>query len=488
MEMIRLIKIIKATIKKHSMLDPGDKVLAGVSGGADSIALLHILLKLASEFDLSLGIAHFNHGLRPAESERDAEFVKSVAENLNLPFYNQKVDVKNFSIHHKLSIEEAGRVLRYKFLNETAQKHGFDKIALGHQKEDMAETILINILRGSGSRGISGIPPKRDMIIRPLININRTGVEFFLQSENIAHITDSSNIDPQFLRNRIRHCLIPLMASEYNAEIVENLNRTAEILRDEQTWLDSMVEPLLKRTKLPGDNTNFNLSIPELKKMPIAAARRIIRQAVREIKGNLYGIGFKHIDAILDLIYSKNKNSQFDLPGPVGIKRENDKLVIIRRKNNTRFKKDGSNQHEFQQPLFEYQINGPQTIFIKEIHKLFQLSELSSNEVICLKKSNHYAIDPQEGYIDMASLCYPLILRSFRAGDRFQPLGLKGFQKLKKFFINNKVPFSQKKNIPILECSGKIVWVAGYRIDDSVRVKSSTQRILKARLFSRSLF
>jgi tRNA(Ile)-lysidine synthase len=487
MQMTQLIKMIKATIKNHSMLEPGDTVLAGVSGGADSIALLHILLKLTPEFDLRLGIAHFNHGLRAMESERDAEFVKSVAENLNLPFYNKKVYVKKFSIHHKLSIEEAGRILRYKFLTETARKYGFDKIALGHQKEDMAETILINMLRGSGPQGISGIPPKRDMIIRPLININRTDIEFFLRSENIAHITDSSNMDPQFLRNRIRHGLIPLLASEYNAEIVENLNRTAEILRDEQIWLDSMIKPLLEKTKLPGDNTNFNLSIPELIKIPIAAARRIIRQAVYEIKGNLHGVGFKHMDAILELITSNNKNNQFDFPGPVRIKRENDKLLIIRQKNNTRFNKD-ANHHEFQQPLFEYQINGPQTIFIKETDQVVQLTELSSNQVLWLKKSNFYATDPQEGYIDMASLCYPLIIRSFRAGDRFQPLGLKRFQKLKKFFINNKVPFSQKKNIPILECSGKIIWVAGYRIDDSVKIKSSTQRILKARLFSRSLF
>jgi tRNA(Ile)-lysidine synthase len=488
MKMIRLIKMIKATIKKHSMLKRGNTVLIGVSGGADSIALLHILLKLSPEFDLRLGIAHLNHGLRVAESERDADFVKSVAENLNLPFYHQKIDVKNFSNHHKLSIEEAGRTLRYKFFNITAQKHGFDKIALGHQKEDMAETILINILRGSGPQGISGIPPKRDQVIRPLININRTDIEIFLQSENIAHIKDSSNMDPQFLRNRIRHFLIPLLVSEYNAEIVENLNRTAEILRDEQIWLDSMIEPLLVKTKLSEDNTNFNLSIPELKKMPIAAARRIIRQGVREIKGNLHGVGFKHMDAVLDLITSDNKNNQFDFPGPVRINRENDKLVIFRRQNNIRFKKDGLKRHQFQQPLFEYQINGPQTVFIKEIDQLIQLSELSSNEVFWLKKSNFYDTDPQEGYIDMTSLCYPLIIRPFRAGDRFKPLGLKGNQKLKKFFINNKVPFSQKKKIPILECSGKIIWVAGYRIDDSVKVKSSTQRVLKAKLFSRSLF
>ncbi len=486
MESIRLIKAVKETVIKHSMFKYGDAVLAGVSGGADSVALVHILLKLLPEFDLHMGIAHFDHGLRSAESDRDAEFVLSVANKLNLPCYSKKVDVKKFSTQHKLSTEEAGRILRHNFLTETAREHGFDKIALGHQKNDMAETVLINILRGSGPQGISGIPPKRDMIIRPLINISRSDIEYFLRSENIAHITDSSNMDPRFLRNRIRNRLIPLLASEYNSEIIETLNRTAEILRDEQNWLDSMIDPLFEKIKLPADNANVTISIPELRKIPIAAAKRIIRKAVFEVKGNLHGVGFRHMDAILELITSDNKKNQFDLPGRVGIKREKDMLVIIRRKNKGRVKCI-SEHNGMQHSLFEYQIGGPQTVVIKEIGQLIQLTELSSIQVLCLKETKFYAVDPQEAYMDMASICYPLIVRSFRPGDRFSPLGLSGFQKLKKFFINNKIPFAQRKSIPILECSGKIIWVAGYRIDDSVKVKPYTQKVLKARLLKSSI-
>lgn len=486
MKITGLMKAVKATIIKHSMIKSGDAVLAAVSGGADSIALLHILLKYSPEFDLRLGIAHVNHGLRGAQSDRDAEFVECVAKNLNLPCFSKKTDVKEFSIHHKLSTEEAGRILRHKFLNETAREHGFDKIALGHQKDDMAETVLINILRGSGPQGISGIPPKRDMFIRPLINISRSDIEYFLQSENIAHISDSSNMDPQFLRNRIRHSLIPLLASEYNSEIVANLSRTAEIIRDEQTWLDSVIDPLFQEIQLPGDNSNIRLLIPELKKIPTAAARRIIRKAVFKVKGNLHGVGFMHMDAILELINSENKTFQLDFPGPVRIKCKNDTLEIVRRKNKGRIK-NHTRQNGVQQTWFEYIITNPQTVFVRETDQLIHLTELSSREVSWLKKSNSYAVtDPKEAYMDMVSLCYPLLVRSFRPGDRFRPLGLSGFQKLKKFFINNKVPFSHRKNIPILECSGKIIWIAGYRIDDSVKIKSSTQKVLKARLLKRS--
>jgi tRNA(Ile)-lysidine synthase len=479
----QLIKTVKSTVAKYSMLKPGEAVLVGISGGADSIALIHILMKLSHDFDLRLAIAHLNHSLRGEESDRDAEFVMSVAENLNLRRYIKKIDVKKFSKYHKLSIEEAGRILRHKFLNDTALLHGFDKIALGHQKDDTAETVLINILRGSGPQGISGIPPKRDMFIRPLINVRRSDIECFLQAENISFMTDSSNNDPRYLRNRIRNSLIPLLAFDYNSDIVENLSRMAEIFRDEQSWLESIILALFERTKLSEENAHIQLSIPDLKNMPSAAARRIIRKAVQELKGNLNGIGFKHMDAILKLIDSENKKNLVDFPGPVRIKRENDKLIIIRCKNKGRIR-----CNDIKQPLFEYDINGPQTIFIKEIDHLLQLTELSSNQVIALKKSNFFTSDPNEAYIDMVSLCYPISVRTFRAGDRFRPLGLTGFQKLKKFFINNKVPLSERKKIPILECSGKIIWVAGYRIDDSVKVLSSTKRVLKASLLSRSFF
>jgi tRNA(Ile)-lysidine synthase len=247
-----------------------------------------------------------------------------------------------------------------------------------------------------------------------------------------------------------------------------------------------VVDPLFQEIQLPGDNSNIRLLIPELKKIPIAAARRIIRKAVFEVKGNLHGVGFRHMDAILELINSENKTFQLDFPGPVRIKCKNDTLEIVRRKNKGRIN-NHTRQNGIQQTWFEYIITNPQTVFVRETDQLIYLTELSSREVSWLKKSNSYAVtDPKEAYMDMVSLCYPLLVRSFRPGDRFRPLGLSGFQKLKKFFINNKVPFSHRKNIPILECSGKIIWIAGYQIDDSVKIKSSTQKVLKARLLRRT--
>ena len=486
MEPPRLIKAVKETAKKHLMFKTGDSVLAGVSGGTDSVALVHILLKISSEFNLRLGIAHLDHGLRAAESNRDAEFVASFAHKYHLPFYTEKVDVREFSQRHKLSIEEAGRILRYRFLSSVARKNGFDKIALGHQKNDMVETVLMNILRGSGPLGLSGIPPTRGMFIRPLIYICRSDIESYIRSENIEHITDSSNINPLFLRNRIRHHLIPLLASEYNSEIVDTLSRTAEIIRGEEIWIDSVIDPLFTLTRLPGGDENITLSIPELRKMPLAAARRIIRKSVLEIKGDLNGIGFKHMDAVFELINTGSDNSQLDFPGPVRIKFEKDRLVFFRRKTAGRINRiKGRNGRKHSR--FEYIINGPQTIYIKEIDQSIELTEQTSPRLFSVNENNFYDFDPRNAYMDMAAISYPLILRSFCSGDRFSPLGISGFQKLKKFFINNKVPFSERQSIPILECSGKIIWVAGYRIANHVKVNASTQKVLKAILLKGSI-
>lgn len=484
-EITELINTVKNTLIRHSMVRHGDAILVALSGGADSIALVHILLNLSPEFDLRLGIAHLNHSMRAAESDRDADFVKSTADKLNLPCFIKKVDVNHYATHHKLSIEEAGRILRHQFLNETAREHGFNKIALGHHKNDMAETVLLNILRGTGPQGISGIPPVRGLLIRPLINISRSDIENYLSCENISHITDSSNMDPQFLRNRIRHGLIPLLVSEFNPEIVETLNHTAEIIRDEQRWIDSLTDCYVENVKLPGDRSKTILSIPELKKLPLGAIRRIIRKVISETKGNLQGVGFKHMDAVLEIILSKKPKNQVDVPGMVRIKREHDGLEFVRRRNRGKIK-GLRNSYETGLSPFEYRIDRPQTVYIKEIDQSIQLAEMSAQQVLWLKKTRGYTITCQEAYMDMASISYPLMVRSFRPGDRFTPMGLSGSQKVKKFFINHKVPFPVRKNIPILECAGKIIWVGGYRIDDSVKVKESTQKVLKARLLSTS--
>ncbi len=488
METKEIIEQVNATILKHDMIKTGDHVLMGVSGGADSIGMVHILLMLCSaELNIQLGIAHFDHGLRGTQSQRDAGFVDGVARKFNLPFYLEKEDISKFSIDHKLSVEEAGRTLRYQFLFKTAADHGFDKIALGHNRNDMAETVLMNIFRGSGPQGIAGIPPKRGMIIRPLIDILKSDIETFVDRENIAFVTDSSNNDLCFLRNQIRLELIPLLASSYNSDIVETLSRTAEIFREEQSWIDTIINPLFESVRLDEDEPNIALSIPDLKKTPLAASRRIIRKAIFQVKGNLQGVGFKHMDAIFELMLSPHgKNKILDLPGPIKIKREHARLIIVRRKNSGR---THSNSHDNMRnfPGFSYQINEPGSVYIKEIDYWIELEPISADQVHRLKQLNVITETGQEAYMDMSRAGFPITIRSWSPEDRFSPLGLRGTQKVKKFLSNNKVPLSKRKTIAILEHAGCIIWVAGFRIDNCVRIKTDSEKVLKARLFKRSV-
>ena len=294
-----LLQTVVRTIGRHGMFTPGDNILAGVSGGPDSVALVHILVRLAERFSLSIGIAHLNHCLRGRESDRDARFVAELAKRMRLPCYSARKDVERGRQARKLSPEEAARRARYEFFEETAARHRFDKIALGHHADDNAELVLMYLLRGSGPVGISGIPPMRDgRYVRPMMDLNRRRIIEFLSENSISYITDSSNTDTRYLRNRIRHQLIPLLRNDYNPDISGTLNRLADILRAEESWLAATVRELFDRCLLAEDPDRVILSVPELRKMAAAPRRRVIRMAILRVKGNLRRIGLVHVDRL----------------------------------------------------------------------------------------------------------------------------------------------------------------------------------------------
>src|SRR6056297_3907278 len=212
----RLLKKTVQTVREYRMIPPGAAILAGISGGPDSVCLLHVLTLLAQSLRLRLGIAHLNHGLRSTDSDEDADFVRSLAEKQNLPFFYKKTDVRKTAQKSRQSLEEAGRNERYAFFDGILDSHGFDRIALGHHRDDNAELLLMNLLRGSGPSGLSGIPPVRGNIVRPLIRTGRKEIMGHLSDNGIDYCTDSSNADPAFLRNRIRKELLPMLEENYN--------------------------------------------------------------------------------------------------------------------------------------------------------------------------------------------------------------------------------------------------------------------------------
>ena len=294
-----VVHTVAQTIADFDMLQPDDAVLVAVSGGADSVTLFHILQALAPLYSIRLGIAHLDHGLRGADADRDARFVAALAAEFNLPCHTKKVDVDLYRKRRKLSLEEAARKVRYNFYKETAARYGYTKIALGHHADDNAESVLMFLIRGSGPTGMSGIPPvRKGNIIRPLIRLTRRQTKEYLDENGLAHISDSSNLDNRFLRNRIRNQLIPELKASYNPGIISSLNRFADIFRKEKEWLEPIITPLFKKLVTRIDQDSLELSLATFGEFPEAVQRRVVRKAIAAVKGDLRRISFSHVDAV----------------------------------------------------------------------------------------------------------------------------------------------------------------------------------------------
>ncbi len=476
----RLLTTVEKTIATYKMIQPGDAVLAGVSGGPDSVALLHVLITLAPKFHLHVGIAHLNHSLRGENSDHDARFVRSLAKQSNLPIFQKKIDVHKCQNSTGGSLEEVARDLRYAFYHEVAEKKGFNTIALGHQADDNAELILLYISRGSGVLGATGISPVREVsgkvgkIVRPLIRVGRSEIIDFLAQNRLSYVSDESNKDLTFLRNRIRYQLIPNLKSSYNPKIVDALNRFGLILSAEEEWTKDVIDSIFEKTILTKQNDLMILSAKRIAALHIAAQRRIIRKAIETVKGDLRRIQYSHIEAIIRLLKKEPMNGALDLPDRIRILRDYDRILISKEKKDLRkSKKDFGIVSPFQ-----YKVFSPGSLLIQETGVSIKFSEIEAKEISNIRKTGDSVI-----FLDRDKLSFPLTIRNFKPGDRFTPLGMTGTQKIKSFFINNKVPGPMRRGCPIMLSREKIVWVIGHRIDESVKVMPSTKRVLKAELF-----
>lgn len=454
---------VRETIKKFEMLSPGDRVVVGVSGGPDSVALLHILKELALQLKVSLSIAHLNHRFRGKESDRDAEYVQELALELGLPVIVESRDVSAFIKKEGLSLEDGARRARYDFFARVVKRVKANKVALGHNADDQAETVLMRLLRGSGREGLGGIPPVRELkpgskvkIIRPLIEATREEIEKYLKENRVKARLDASNIEPIYLRNRIRLKLLPLL-TKYNPNIKSILVRTAQILGEEDRYLERIVSQHLKRIVKKGKE-GITLDIIKLSSLSLPIQRRILRETLGSIKGNKLDIQLAHIDDILDLLKARGRAS-LDLPGNILITKEYRKLSI-------HFKR------EKKASSFNYSLKVPGITKIPELGLSFR-TKIPKTRPRALKKGLK-----KRAYFDYGRIKAPLSLRNREAGDRFQPLGMRGSKKLKDFFIDEKIPLKERERIPLLVSGKEIIWVVGHRISDKAKVTNKTEKVL----------
>jgi tRNA(Ile)-lysidine synthase len=470
----QVLQKVARTILRHNMFSKGDSVLTGVSGGPDSVALLHILVHLAPEWELTIGIAHLNHSLRGAESDRDADFVAELAASLNLPCYSEAIHIRNDPAFRKLSLEAAARQVRYDFFDRISRRNGYHKIAIGHHRDDNAELMLMFLFRGSGPLGFSGIPPVREgKFVRPLISIGRNELVAFLDENEITYQVDKSNRDMRFLRNRIRHETIPYIQACCNPGIIETLNRFSEIVRSEDEWMNEIIQPICDKLLVSAGQHQLELAISALTALPEAVMRRVIRTAIVRIKGNLLRISFSHIEAVRELAERQQYPALLMLPDGIRIQRNKNLLTFCQMEDALR-----SSRREIRRaPLsFFYSVSGPvaaAAVTISETGAQLIFSEIP------IRSGRMEELSEKIALLDLDKLEFPLILRNIRPGDRFSPLGVAGTQKIQKYFIDHKIDRTERQQCPVLLSGNEIVWLAGHRISNRFKITPSTRRVLR---------
>lgn len=292
-------KVIK-TIKKYNLIDKGDKIVICVSGGPDSMCLLHILITLREEYNLELNVAHVNHMIRE-NAILDEEYVKDFCKNNNIQCFVKKTDVLQVSKENKIGTEEAGRKVRYEFFNEVLKKTSSNKIAIAHNKNDKVETILLNLIRGTGTYGLIGIEPKNGVYIRPLLEIEREEIEKYCEDENIKPRIDESNFENIYNRNKIRNVVIPYVKKEFNPNIINTISRLSDIVKDEENFLDNFVSEEYKKIVIEEKEDFIKLNLKEFNKLEIVIRKRLVFYIINKLIGNTMGIEKIHVEDIIKL-------------------------------------------------------------------------------------------------------------------------------------------------------------------------------------------
>ena len=427
-----MINSVKDNIYKNNLFTKKSKILLAVSGGADSIFLLFVLKDLG--YDIQ--IAHCNFNLRDVESDQDEQFVKDLADKYSIRCYVRSFDTLKFAEENKISIQMAARQLRYDWFEELLVENNFSCIATGHHQDDSIETFLINLIRGSGISGLCGIQMINNKIVRPLLSLKRNQIEYFLTKQNIKYRNDSSNSDIKYLRNNIRHQLIPLL-KEINPKIQETISNEIDMLNGINNIFKEKVNDIRKSIMIKREEL-FIIKISDL--LNISNLEVILYELLRPF-------GSFQVKQIINSLRLQSGKQFFSNTHYILIDRE---CLIISQKKETNNKeiKIFRTDHEISKPLY------------MKLSETFDLSIVN---------------DPLFAKFDLNKLTFPLLLRKWKNGDKFIPLGMNNFKKVSDFFVDEKYTLNEKKEQWILCSKENIIWIVGKRIDDRYKIASNTK-------------
>ena len=461
--------------RRHQMLQEGDRVVLGVSGGADSVCLLFMLLSLRSKLDLKLHVVHVNHGIRP-DASQDAEYVNALCEKWDVPFYLFEEKVENLAQERGCSTEEAGRQVRYEAFAEVAEKTNAQKIAVAHNSNDRAETMLFHLFRGTGLTGLAGIRPVRGQIIRPLLCLHRWEIEAFLEEKGIAYRHDSTNDSDDYTRNKIRHHILSYAEQEIMPGTVASMNRTADILAETEYYIEEQVQAAKDMCvqEVSGDASGFRLEGKAFDTLHEFLKKRLVLKLLNELSPEHKDIAAIHVEDVC-AIFSREGNREIHLPYGIRARRQYDELFLERQEAESNF-------CEFE----EIQI---QLSEIGDWGQVFSLGMGRRIHLECLdlgKNPINLQDIPRNQYtkwFDYDKIIGCLTLRNRKSGDYLTLRSGEALQhkKVKDYMIAEKIPKIRRNRIPLLAEGEHVLWLVGYRISEYYKVDTNTKRILQVR-------
>lgn len=459
---------IERCILEEKLLDPGDGVVVAVSGGPDSVALLHLLFALSGRYGWKLAVAHVNHGFRGQESDREAELVNDLAYRLGLPVASTFIDMPRYIEETGHNAQAAARERRYAFLLETAERYQARRIALAHHADDQAETVMMRLLRGTGPSGLSGIPIKRreknDVeLIRPLLRIYKAEILQFCSEQGLVYCTDSSNLQTKYFRNQIRWDVLPLL-SRYNDQLPAALNRLAEVMAGEDDYLETEAR-LLVESHVTRKIDSVFWSAEWFGRVHVALQRRLIKLILSYLASDSESIDFLKIEQIRMAALSKEPTNFRRVIGQnITLSREYDRIAVHTMMVST--------------PPYVYEVKENQTeLLIPETGVRAELRWITGTTEKPAGGGSYSA------FFDADELLFPLVFRSRHPGDRMRPLGLNGTKKVKDMFIDAKIPMSLREKIPVVtDAKGRILWLPGVRRSEHAATGKETKRMLHMKL------
>ncbi|MBU0702599.1 MAG: tRNA lysidine(34) synthetase TilS [Chloroflexi bacterium] len=502
--MTDILNQIQRTIETHSLLEPGDGIVVGVSGGPDSVCLLHALLRLRDEFDLRLHVAHLHHGARGAEADGDAEFVAALAAEWGLPVTVERQDVPALAGKHRLAFEETARRVRYAFLARVAGETGSGKIAVGHNGDDQAETVLMHFLRGAGPAGLRGMLPSTTItdyrllepfqeagskkqeargrrqescirhpasfIIRPLLEISRAEIEHYCADQGLAPRFDRSNLDTTYFRNRLRHELLPLLES-YNPNVRARLRHTAEVVAADYELLAQLREQAWIKVVREEREEAIIFDLVGWRALPVALQRATLRRATYRLRKSLRDVDFCHVEQARRVGLRGKTGAQATLPMGLALTVDYETLTVGNADDIGPLPDEPllwSGEPLPVQMPGTTQLAQSKWVLQTETPKEWDAAQIAANT------------DPWTAHFDADVLTGPLALRARRPGERFRPQGMDGRSvKLSAFMINLKIPRAWRDRVPLLVAGDEIAWVCGRRIGEEFAVGPETQRVAR---------